>query len=144
MKQNEHYLIGVLSRAHSEVDRYWDGWPVVFSGSNQVVSLLEGPSGHYHGSTKRIVEWLHFRPRSIVEVEGKRQMVEAPSGWFERKLAEAGCGWFIPIAHRIAAGEKVPLEEITSAYAAANQGQPMPRGTIEELFAYAKQRGLLK
>jgi hypothetical protein len=36
------------------------------------------------------------------------------------------------------------LEEITAAYAAHNQGRPMPSGNFHELLKYVEEQGLMK
>ena len=62
-----------------------------------------------------------------------REVIQEPSGWFERKCAEANCGWFAVLAKRIASGEPVRLEEIDAAYVAHN-GKPIPCGRWDELY----------
>jgi hypothetical protein len=138
-----YHFIGTL-RDESEVRLQWTGWLVCFSEFDQKVALIEGLRPYDGGSIKDLASWFEYRPTKPWSYGDGAIIEYEPPGWFERILSVSGLSWFLIPARRIAAGEKVPLEEITTAYSAASQGQPMPRGTIEELFAYAKQRGLLR
>lgn len=60
-------------------------------------------------------------------------------GWFERVLREANCGWFVPILHRLAAGENVPAEEIKKLYSDHNDGKPIIEGTGEAFIAKIRE-----
>lgn len=139
----QYYLIGVLSD-ESSVRPKWAGWLVCYSATDQTVALVEGLRPYDHGSIKSLAAWLQYRPTKAWRYGYDSGIERESPGWFERILTVSGCGWFLAPALRITAGERVPLEEITAAYAAANQGRPMPCGTLEALFAYAKQHGLVK
>ena len=74
---------------------------------------------------------LEFSPQIFRDelVHGKVKSVhcgEETPGWFERKCEGAGCTWFMPYARRLAAGEKVRLDEIQAA-SKKHHGREMPR-----------------
>jgi len=137
-------LIGVLVDPPGLRIKGWAGTLVYLREADYELGLCNGLANWDESAVGSIAGWLTHRPGQRWYQSDSGYPGIEPPGWLERELEGAGCSWFIPLAHRIAAGEKVPLEEITAAYSAANQGRPMPRGTTDELFAYAKQHGLIK
>src|SRR6187551_83111 len=133
--RKNYFLIGVIPpQTPPRAGAYGEGWLIAFIPDDQRVTLFEGPSPHFHSPVKSIEAWFEFQPKYVVTQEGKNSLVVEPPGWFERKLKESHCDWFLPIARRIAIGERVPIEEITAAYSGSHDGQSMLHGSIEELF----------
>jgi hypothetical protein len=129
----KYYLVTVL-RDFDAPHRKRSAWLLCFSPQDQRLALLEGPSPHDHGSVMEMGSWITHQPVKPWTYGDAPGIQLEPPGWFERILGASGGDWFFPIAKRIAAAEKVPLEEITAAYAAHNGGHQMPQGTIRELF----------
>ncbi len=120
---------------------YGDGWLIAFIEGDQRLALFEGPTAHYHSPVKAMNDWFHFQPRYVAHEGGKKVILEEAPGWFERSLRNAGCDWFLPIAKRIALGERVPVKELLTVFSNNNGGREMPHGSINFLFREAKLSG---
>jgi hypothetical protein len=137
------YLIG-YGRT-SDNTPMWIGYRTLPRGGNSddevAVGIGEGPGSEgFVLPPKRVLEFEYGRTMWDL-VNGKPQYrgyVKEPPGWFERKCREANCEWFVPMVKRMAAGERVPLEEIQAAYQVYN-GKPMPCGSWTTLFVRARE-----
>jgi len=136
--ENLHYLLGIAWHPLPYEGAYKNGCLLVYSGDDNKVSLIEGPSPHYPSGVKSLREWFSFQPRYLVTNEGKNRIVVEAPGWFERICQEAGCAWFLPLAKQIAEGAAISTEEITEVYASHHQGRPMPRASVHKLIELAK------
>ena len=99
-----------------------------------LIGLFQGPTGHDEGGATDAATWLKRRPPTFEKVKGRVVEEVPPPGWFERLCQESGCSWFVPILHRLAGGEEIPLEEIQRACAAAKNGARMPEGELTDFF----------
>jgi hypothetical protein len=81
---------------------------------------------------------LNHRPHHLIYgkgADGAEKLLgieQEPAGWFQRTCAEAHCGWFVPFVERMAAGDPVPIEELTAAYRLNNDGKEMPQGRVSD------------
>ncbi len=126
-----HYLLGVVPRV-ARVDVPFAGELIIYTPPNSGLSQdaligFHEPSARGDGGSANAATWLarnaeHWRP-----------------GWIELALTAANCSWLVPMLHRLAAKENVPLKEIQAAYIAQNGGRVMPSGTIYELIDFVNR-----
>lgn len=143
MTGNPRYLVGQGTTPYPE-----NGLPsrltVVFLPKASWVQASEPDDPHVlvemwqdgtsTGPTLTPKAMLDYRPYVPHKVGDKTTFEQDSPGWFERKCVEANCSWFVPLAKRMAAGEKVPIEEIQTAYKSHNDGQEMPCGALGKSF----------
>jgi hypothetical protein len=131
---SEHYYFVGEMRDPPESRPMWGGNLVLVRAEDNAIALVAGPGPYDDNSVSSAASWLERRPFLRWFYAEKVAGGIEPPGWFERECSAGGFGWFVPIAKRIAAGEKVSLEEITTTYAAHNRGRAMPHGTVSQLF----------
>ena len=136
--QNYH-LIAVLKDVDANRPK-WDGWLLLYRDDLKKVAIVEDWTPHSHASEMNLPAMFAYQPsKPWVHGDGETIGSEAP-GWFERICKASGCEWFFFIAQRIANGESVSLNDVTSAYSHNHKGEPMPQGTIEQLFKIVGER----
>ena len=79
------------------------------------------------GNSPKELDYVEFPPELFLQGVARRRFLE-----------RNGASWFVPMVERMAAGEKVSLEEIEAAYREHNDGKEMPKGTWGELFRDGK------
>ena len=112
---------------------------IAYHPERQTVSICQeavvGPGAH--GATFSPEEIITYRPYTATTtvVNGMVRILKAeqePPGWFQRICHKCHCEWFLPFVERMAAGEKIQIEEIQAAYFAYN-GKAMQCGRLDEI-----------
>lgn len=132
----QKYLIGFTVRNLWPV---WIGYCPQSYDNEEELSVCIGEGRVGFGAVKPPKEMLEFIYGQTISKEINGKVVierrDEPPGWFERECREANCEWFIPLARRMAQGEKGLLEEVKAAYLAHN-GKPIYSCSIECNFPW--------
>ncbi len=134
-----YFLVAVLKDVDANRPK-WGGWLLLYRNDVRKVTIVEDPAPHSHATEMDLPAMFAYQP-SKPWVHDDGQMIEfEPPGWFERICQASGCEWFLSIARRLVNGECVTSADLTSAYSLNHRGEPMPQGTIAQLFKIANAR----